>query len=71
MNTMFRRSKDREQTAWLLIAVLLGLVLVFCYLFQQRISRLHPEFRAPAEGALDCSLPEPHSIIQMASIVPE
>ena len=42
MKAFFHHSKQTEQTAWIMIAVLLGLVLAFCYLFQQRISHELP-----------------------------
>jgi hypothetical protein len=51
MNAFFHHSKQTEDTAWILIAVLLGLILVFCYLFQQRISRDLPQGIYPPKSA--------------------
>ena len=49
MRALFPHSSEVEKTAWVLIVVLLGLVLAFCYLFQQRIVRDFPEsIRPPA-----------------------
>jgi hypothetical protein len=51
MRALFPHSSETEKTAWLLIVVLLGLVLVFCFLFQQRISRDLPQSIHPAAPA--------------------
>ncbi len=47
MKAFFHHSNQTEQTAWIMIAVLIGLVLFFCYLFQQRISRELPQSLYP------------------------
>ncbi len=54
MKAFFHHSNQTEQTAWIMIAVLLGLVLVFCYLFQQRISRELPHsfYRSASQARL-------------------
>jgi hypothetical protein len=47
MKTFFHPLTETEQTAWILIAVLLALFLAFGYLFWQRISTEWPQILHP------------------------